>query len=132
MTIPAVVSGNLATGRIPSKTYRIDFKNKRITSDIIDKQDAVHQAALKSLLTNRYENIIYTQFYGFQGEELIGKNPSLVKTELKRMIEEALIYDDRINSVVDFKIELNIDFAVASFTLETIFGDIPTSIDLTF
>lgn len=122
MTLPNVLPGQQATGRIPSETYIFDQENKRILRDKVDKVDAIKQFVSKTMQTNRYENLIYSFFYGFEGELLIGKQQSFVVTELPRMVREAIVFDDRIITVSDFQVKIVGDQVRASFIVTSIFG----------
>ncbi len=107
-----------------SKTYRIDSFNGRITRKI-DELDAIKQAVFKILQTERFENVIYDASYGVELVGLIGKPKEFVKSDIERIIKEALSVDERIlgvenfNIVDDVKENLKIEFKVNS-----IYGDI--------
>lgn len=107
-----------------SKTYRIDSFNGRITRKI-DELEAIKQAVFKILQTERFENVIYDASYGVELVGLIGKPKEFVKSDIERIIKEALSVDERIlgienfNIVDDVKENLKIEFKVNS-----IYGDI--------
>lgn len=97
-----------------SKTYKIE-DNKII--GFCDDIEALKQTINNILNTERYDYLIYTWNYGVELKNLIGKSKDLVMTELKRLIKEALIQDDRIDDVEDFtfsfeKNKLNVKFKV--------------------
>ncbi|MEG1429224.1 MAG: DUF2634 domain-containing protein [Hydrogenoanaerobacterium sp.] len=101
----------------PSKTWRIDFENNRI-SGYIDELEAVAQSALMALQTERYKHIIFSWQYGSELHTLIGRDDDYLFSEAKRMITEALSTDSRIKEVKDFVIKGKVLF----FTIDTIFG----------
>ncbi|KPU45820.1 hypothetical protein OXPF_06090 [Oxobacter pfennigii] len=105
----------------PSNTWKIDFEKGRITGKI-DNLDAVKQAAFKILETERYRYLIYSFNYGAELEALIGKNPSLVRSETARRIKEALLQDDRIQDITNIDITANGDSIHAKFTVVTNYG----------
>ncbi|PKB52280.1 hypothetical protein CRH03_25395 [Clostridium sp. HMb25] len=104
----------------PSKTYR--FQAEQITG-YADGLEAVKQAALCILNTERYDWLIYSWNYGVELKGLFGKPMGLVKSKLKKRIKEALMQDDRIQSVDAFLLRPGRKLAV-SFTIHTKFGDI--------
>jgi len=92
----------------PHQTYRYDYETGEITSELIDGIEAVRQFAYFALRTPRYAYSIYSDDYGSEIEELLSDaevTTEFKKMELPRLIEEALIYDDRISEVTDFEIE---------------------------
>ncbi|XZJ78213.1 DUF2634 domain-containing protein [Clostridium perfringens] len=114
-----------------SKTYRIDSFNGRITRKI-DELEAIKQAVFKILQTERFENVIYDASYGVELVGLIGKPKEFVKSDIERVIKEALSVDERIlgienfNIVDDVKENLKIEFKVNS-----IYGDIKLESEVT-
>ncbi|MDU1966855.1 MAG: DUF2634 domain-containing protein [Clostridium perfringens] len=114
-----------------SKTYRIDSFNGRITRKI-DELEAIKQAIFKILQTERFENVIYDAIYGVELVGLIGKPKEFVKSDIERVIKEALSVDERIlgienfNIVDDVKENLKIEFKVNS-----IYGDIKLESEVT-
>lgn len=114
-----------------SKTYRIDSFNGRITRKI-DELEAIKQAVFKILQTERFENVIYDASYGVELVGLIGKPKEFVKSDIERIIKEALSVDERIlgienfNIVDDVKENLKIEFKVNS-----IYGDIKLKSEVT-
>lgn len=106
----------------PSLTYRI--KDDRIEGRI-DGLDAVKQAIELMLSTERFEHEIYSWDYGVETKDLIGADRELVKGDLERRVREALAEDDRITGISDFTISFDRENANVTFTVNTIFGDIP-------
>lgn len=86
----------------PSKTWRIDLETGRIRS-FIDNKDAIRQYIRKALMTSRNRYLIYDDYYGEEIRDLIGHNltQQLMDVEIPRLIREAIIYDERIESVPD-------------------------------
>ncbi|MEV2910697.1 DUF2634 domain-containing protein [Paenibacillus larvae] len=105
----------------PSKTYKIDFEQKRIMGSV-DGLESVKQSVKKILNTGRFEHLIYSDKYGSDIKTLIGKAPALVQSELKRRITEALVQDDRITEVSNFKFNPSGDSTTVSFTVTSVFG----------
>lgn len=107
----------------PSNTFFIDFEKGRI-SGFIDEKEAVKQAIMLILNTERYKFLIYSWNYGIELEELIGTHPDIVEDEVERLISEALLQDDRITAVYDFEFSRNKDTLLVSFKVDSVYGDI--------
>ncbi|MFE7820600.1 DUF2634 domain-containing protein [Priestia megaterium] len=100
----------------PSKTYKLDFANGRL-GGFIDEKEALKQAVHKALITARERFLIYTDEYGCELEDLIGSSvtKAFIETDIPRVIEEALIYDDRIESVNELTVTALGDTVSISF-----------------
>jgi hypothetical protein len=107
----------------PSNTFFIDFEKGRIYG-FVDEREAVKQAIMLILNTERYKFLIYSWNYGAELEELIGTHPDIVEDEVERLISEALLQDDRITAVYDFGFSRNKDTLLVSFKVDSIYGDI--------
>lgn len=109
---------------IPSKTYAVDWKNKRIAG-YIDELDAMRQSVKLILETERYEWEIYSWGYGMELRVLIGYDAPTVYAILEDKLTEALLADDRILGIENFKAERTArDTIFVSFTVKTIFGNL--------
>lgn len=106
-----------------SNTFFIDFEKGRI-SGFIDEKEAVKQAIMLILNTERYKFLIYSWNYGAELEALIGTHPDIVEDEAERLISEALLQDDRITAVYDFEFSRNRDTLIVNFKVDSIYGDI--------
>lgn len=107
----------------PSKTYLLN-QTKEVIRGTIDDIKALEQTIELILSIERYEYIIYSWNYGIETKDLIGEDYLYVCSELKRRIEEALVQDDRVNSVDSFLFEENKNKVKVTFTVHSIFGDI--------
>lgn len=116
----------------PSLTYamritdRVDKDNKFLGK--VDEGEALKQAILKIIHTERYEHEIYSWDYGIELQDLIGEQIPYVMSEIKRRIEDALTADERIDAVEDFTVEqiekrtLHITFTVITTEGERLEG----------
>lgn len=113
--------------KIPSKTWGIDF-DKNVVTTMITGVEAVRQAAILILSTERFEHVIYSRQYGVELLDLFGENQHYVMSEIKRRVTEALTQDDRITGVSDFKytrtkrglgVTFTVTCDVGEFTAET-------------
>lgn len=127
--IPKSYSVELTTLEIPSKTYKLDMENNRITG-YTDELDAIKQSIYLILNTERYEWLIYSWDYGLEVNDLYGKDMNYVISEVQRRIIEALLQDDRITSVDNFNFERNRNKLNVTFTAHTIYGDVSDSTEV--
>ncbi len=107
----------------PSKTYHLDLQRGRIVG-FVDGYEAIKQAIIKIMLTEKYAYVIYDHYYGVGLEQYIGKDISFVVADLGSTIENALLYDDRILAVNDIEITRgsNIDGLLVKYSVETVDG----------
>ena len=106
----------------PSLTYRLDFTNRRIIGKVDDKE-AVMQFIKKVLDTSKYAYAIYDWYYGNEILALVGLPYDYIVADLPRIIEEALLVDDRIMSIENWSFsKTSVDSMHASFLVRTIFG----------
>ena len=115
--IPEVEAADVDLAEQPSKTWRLDLENNRI-SGFIDGLDAVIQSAFMALQTERYEHLIFSWQYGSELNTLIGKDSDYAYSEAKRMIQDALSTDPRITGIRGFSNE----DGVIRFVIDTIYG----------
>lgn len=102
---------------MPSKTYYMDQQNKVIVGTC-DDDTALRQALYKILNTEFAEYVIYDN-YGFEKKDLHGKDMIYVQSELKERIREAVLSDDRFESVDDFSFERTKNKLHVRFTVTT-------------
>lgn len=110
----------------PSKTYALNAVKKRIVNKT-DDIDAVKQAIYLILSIERYRYVIYSWNYGVELEDLFGRERYYVIPQLEKRITEALMQDDRIKSVGDFKFDIKRNVYHVTFTAQTIMGNIDIS-----
>ncbi len=122
--IPKVEEINFLTEEeLGSDNYKMHLSKNKIIG-IAKELESMKQVVYKILNTNRYDYIIYSWDYGIEIDDLYGESLEYCKVELERRITEALIQDDRIESVIDFEFENgeSRNEIVAKFTVNTIFG----------
>lgn len=112
-----------STVQQPSRTWKLDFERGRVTG-MIDDEQAIQQAVIKALQTERFSHLIYSFDYGAELEPLVGKSAGLLQSEIKRRIREALLQDDRISDVTDFAIDMSGDSAKVRFTVISSIGTV--------
>lgn len=70
----------------------------------VEGEDAWIEWCQKAILTQRYRWLIYSRSYGQEFEDLIGSGltQAAIKSEIERMVTEALLVDSRTASVENF------------------------------
>lgn len=110
------------------RTYRVDLERKRITG-MIDEKKAVVQAIWKILSITRFAHLIYDDQYGCDVFNKINDSDlsaDYLESDVPVMVEDALLYDERITGVSDFSFEIiDHDSVHISFTASTIYGELP-------
>lgn len=106
-------------------------KTYKLSSDKIqgntNELGALEQAVYKELSTEKYEYSIYSFDYGIELENLIGKDATYVKIELKRRIEDCLLKDERVVSVDNFRFSTANDNLLCAFDVVSIYGEVAIS-----
>lgn len=112
----------------PSKTWYIDKLSGKIQG-YCDGYDAVRQAIDIILNTDRFRWQIYDPSSGVDYSNLVGADNGYVAAELHRRIREALLMDNRILGLDNFKADFSGDALSVSFTVHTVYGDINESLE---
>ncbi|MBO9600392.1 MAG: DUF2634 domain-containing protein [Cohnella sp.] len=102
---------------MPSRTYRLDWERGRVIG-MVDGLEAVRQAAYKMLRTERFRHVIYSGNVGHSIRVGIG-----YQAELQTLVAEALLVDDRVKDVSDFRSAMNGDAIEIGFTVVSIYGN---------
>lgn len=122
-TAEGITEISTTSSTIPSLSYRMKIDDERILGTV-DDIDAIAQACYKIINTERYQYVIYSWNYGIELQDLFGMPIPYVYSELPRRIEEALLQDDRVNSVDSFELSSTGGDVLAKFTVHTDYGDI--------
>ena len=112
----------------PSLTWELDFEKGKVVGRI-DELEAVKQAVFKVMQTDRFWHDIYSFDYGHEFVLLIGSSPLFVESEATRMINDALMQDDRIQSITDMSIHIAGDSMTISFRVVTDFGSFDMEVE---
>lgn len=119
--------GSLTTGLVLQEQIFSDRTYKLSETKIegfVDGLESLKQAIYKVLSTEQYEYPIYSFDYGIAWKELVGEERPYVRAEMKRMIQEALLLDDRILEVDGFKFDFREDTCYCTFDVQSIYGEI--------
>ena len=119
----------LITENEPSLTWYIDKAAGRIQGTC-DGYAAVRQAVEIILNTDRFHWQVYEPSSGVDYSGLIGQDSGYVSVELKRRIEEALRMDSRVLGIEQYVSEVSGDVLTASFVVDTVFGQISESVEV--
>ncbi len=116
----------------PSLTYRLDFERGRIIG-LVDGLEAVEQYIQKELLTPRYLCPVYDDDQGSEVKEtaLLGEaSREFLESEMPRILDEALLNDERIISIDDHSFNFEGDSATVSVQVSTIYGQTEVTVDV--
>lgn len=113
---------------LPSLTYQVS--NGRIIGNI-DGLDAMRQAIDKLLRTECFIFEIYSDQYGNDLDELIGKEYEYVEADIARVLDEAIMGDDRVDSVeVTAIAQQSSNSLLANVSVTTMYGTITTELEV--
>ena len=84
------------------------------------EQEADH--FLSVIAGKQFEYPIYSFSYGVDWRDLLGQDPEYIRPEMKRMIQETLLEDDRISEVDNFSFEFSGNVCRCTFDVVSIFG----------
>ena len=107
----------------PGYTHKLDIDRGRV-SGMTDHRDALFQAIYLILNVERYAYPIYSRNYGTELSDLIGQPKDYAMSEIKRRITEALLQDDRITAVDDWRFDTGRRSVTATFMVYTIYGEL--------
>lgn len=115
----------------PSLTYKMRADN--LVRGYADGLEAVRQAIFKTIMTERYQYVMYSWNYGIELLDLYGEPMTYVCPELRRRITEALLWDDRIRSFDGFEFDFPQKGVVhVAFVAHTLFGDVQAEREVSF
>lgn len=92
----------------------------------VEKNEAIKVWCWKALFSSRYTYLAYSTNYGNEIYTLIGRylDKQLLYSELRRMIEEALLCNPYITSLSDFDITREGAKVVCNFSVNTVYGNV--------
>ncbi len=101
------------------RTYKLSTDK---IEGFVDELEALKQSIYKVMTTERYEYPIYSFSYGIAWKELIGEDEAYVRAEMRRMIQETLLRDNRILDVDGFSFTFSGDTCHCAFEVSSIYG----------
>ena len=123
------LTGGVEFVQQPSLTWYVNQEAGRIQGEITGIE-SVTQAVDIILNVERFRWQIYRPYSGVQWNGLIGQDPGYVSSELQRRITAALTMDDRIRGISDFSYTTSGNTISASFTVNTVYGDTQTTVEV--
>ena len=108
--------------RYKAKTFKVDPDSGRIRG-LVDELDSVKQAVRIMLSVPRFQHEVFSRNFGHDLQDLIGKPLDYVLGDVRRMIREALMIDERIIEVDDFVIDKVDENLQVKFKVTSIYGD---------
>lgn len=126
MSLPQInddSAGTTYTYREPNLTYKL---GEATVSGKIDKLEAIKQAVYHILMTERYSNPIYSDSYGVELEQYVGKDMGFILADIQETLRDALLQDDRITDVIVNDVSKSTEqenACVIDFTVYTIYGN---------
>lgn len=118
------IDANTVVNYQTSNTFRVRYEDDYKLLGMCDDIEAMKQAIFKVINTERYKYLIYDWNYGIELNDLIAKPIPYVYAEIERRIKEALLADNRIKEVTDFRFSNNGGDVLCLFTANTIYGEI--------
>ena len=118
------IDANTVVNYQTSNTFRVRYEEDYKLLGMCDDIEAMKQAIFKIINTERYKYLIYDWNYGIELNDLIGKPIPYVYAEIERRMKEALLADNRIKEVTDFRFSNNGGDVLCLFTVNTIYGEI--------
>ncbi len=113
----------------PSRTWKLDFDKGKVTG-MTGGLDAIKQTVFCILQTDRFRYLIHSFNYGQEFNSLIGLSPTFVESEINRMVQEALMQDDRITNIENLQMEPNGDSLLVTFTVVTDIGSFDQGVNV--
>lgn len=92
----------------------------------VEKNEAIKVWIWKALFSSRYTYLAYSTNYGNEIFTLIGRylEKQLLYSELKRMIEEALLCNPYITGLSDFEVTRDKAKVICNFSVNTVYGNV--------
>ena len=113
----------------PSKTWIIDRETMQVKC-MDETLESVRQAVEIALNTDRFRWQIYNSNFGAEVSTLIGDDVDYIKSELPRMIEDALSPDTRVIGIDNYVFTVNGDTMTVSFDVHTVFGEFTEEVSI--
>lgn len=115
---------------MPDYTYKLNIEDESVAG-FVDAIEAYKQAVYKILNTERYEHAIYSWDYGIELKELFGQPIPYVVPELERRITEAVMQDNRTESVGDFEFDTETSGVVkVKFVATSVYGNVDFNLNV--
>lgn len=114
----------------PSITWIADPETNRLRGRG-DGLEAVRQAVEVIVNVERFKWQIYTPNFGTDYDGLLGTEPGYAASELRRRLEDAFLPDNRLLGIKDYTYTFEGVSLTVTFTVLTVFGSVPGSMEVT-
>lgn len=114
----------------PSLTWIADPVTHRLRGRG-DGYEAVRQAVEIIVNVERFRWQIYTPNFGTDLDGLLGNDPGFAASELQRRLADAFLPDSRILGISDFSYTFQDAALTAAVTVDTVFGKVRTTVEVT-
>ncbi len=114
----------------PSLTWIADPVTQRLRG-LGDNYEAVRQTVEIIVNVERFHWQIYTPNFGRDFDGLLGNDPGYVASELQRRLTDAFLPDNRILGISDFSYTFQDTTLTAAVTVNTVFGEVQTALEVT-
>lgn len=116
----------------PTETYKVNFQTQQIEGKV-SGIDALKQAFLLVINTQRFSNAAFTSNYGMDWNDLIGLPDDYIVSEVLTRIQDMILADKRFLSV-DFydniPFEINGNCIIINLVVKTEEGDFDASVNI--
>ena len=120
----------------PSLTWKMKVEEPEMLDEVknsfigkVDDEDAIAQAAVKVLQTERGAYDIYSDDYGIELNDLRGHDMIYCMSEVPVRIKEALMVDDRIENVTNFDVQRCDDRRAMMVSFTIVAADVDISME---
>ncbi len=79
----------------------------------------------------RFRWQIYTPNFGVELDGLLGRDPGYAASELQRRLADAFLPDSRLLGISSFSYTFNSGILTAAVTVDTVFGPVDTTVEVT-
>ena len=129
MTPYPSLTTQLGVEKINYSNRSYDLSPEKIQG-FVEEIEALKQSIAKRLSTQKFDYPVYSFNYGVDWRSLLGQSPEYYRPEAKRMIEEALLQDDRIIELSNFQFEFGFISCRISFDVQSIFGNYKQEVEV--
>lgn len=132
--IEKLINGELVFEDYPTETYKINFETNRVER-MTDGLEAMKQAFYLAINTERFIHPAFTNNYGMEWDNLIGRPEDYIISETLYRIKDMVEADKRFLSVdywPDKNFEIKEDYIIIYLTVSTTYGDFLTSVNVNY
>lgn len=110
--------------------FDTEFYEERLIG-YVDNLEAIKQAVYHILMVERYSYLIYSDNYGVELAQYIGRDFDYLENTIQDTLKDALTYDLRITDVIVNEVtKINTDKALVKFTVYSIYGNLQMEVSI--